>query len=455
MTLGLPEHLAGASLGRALTRAGHSAAAVCLLAAMAIAAASVVDGRAWGLPEPRASAMLVLLLLAAQAAAQAALMRWPNVTLTVVTLVVGGGVAFALTELIMQPGSDFESTNNAMLALPRVALVLLGGAGFGSRIAITWAALGWGIGEAATLLAVALNDAAAVDWSGAGVWVPNVTAAAALVIMTIVRTFDGISRRSAARQEAGLYRATQQTRELAIRHDYELRAIARLHDTALSHLIAVATAGSGPIAERLRSDIRHDLALIVGRDWAIDHADHEADDEVGQGTRRPASSARADAARGRSPLAASTLTATAADAAGTVDAEADTGPAPLADAIDVARHAGLEVHLSGDPSALRRIDPARREALEAAVAQCLMNVVRHAGVDEVEVAVGPGDSELTVAVVDGGAGFDVAGVPPDRIGLRTSIRGRIEQEGGTVQVWSRPGVGTTVLLSVPVEGVGR
>jgi signal transduction histidine kinase len=54
--------------------------------------------------------------------------------------------------------------------------------------------------------------------------------------------------------------------------------------------------------------------------------------------------------------------------------------------------------------------------------------------------------------MDSGAGFDLGSVPDDRIGLRTSIRGRIEQEGGTVRIWSQPGVGTTVVLSVPEGG---
>ncbi|MEI5583389.1 MULTISPECIES: sensor histidine kinase [unclassified Agromyces] len=444
MTLGLPEHLAGASLNRALTRAGHSAAAVCLLAAMVLAAASVIDGRAWGLADPRASATLVLALFAAQALAQAALARWPTVTLTVLTLMVGAAVAFALTTLIVMAGSDFESTDNVLLALPRIALVLLGGAGFGSRIAITWAALGWGMGEAATLLAVALAGASLDGPAGVAVWAPNLSATAAFLIVAVVRTFDAVSRRTATRREAGLYRATQQTRELEIRHDYELRAIARLHDTALSHLIAIATAGSGPVAERLRSDIRHDLALIVGRDWAIDHADHAEH--------------RTPAVRGGGAVAGGPVDRGAHAGARIAPAPHSTvtaGAAPLADAIDVARHAGLEVRLSGDPEALARIDPRRREALEAAVTQCLMNVVRHAGVDEVEIAVGPGEHDVTVAVIDGGAGFDVEGIAEDRIGLRTSIRGRIEQEGGTVQVWSRPGVGTTVLLTVPTGGGDR
>ena len=70
----------------------------------------------------------------------------------------------------------------------------------------------------------------------------------------------------------------------------------------------------------------------------------------------------------------------------------------------------------------------------------------------VGVAVGPGDGEVTVVVVDSGAGFDLDEVPDDRIGLRTSIKGRIEQEGGSVRIWSRPGVGTTVVLSVPEGG---
>ncbi|HEX6955263.1 MAG TPA: ATP-binding protein [Agromyces sp.] len=415
MTLGLPEHLARESLSRSLTLAGQAAAAVCLVVGMAIAAASVIDGRAWGLPDPRTAAWIVLALIGVQAVAQLALIRWPSVTLTVVVLVVGAGTAFGVAQVVMQPGSDFDSTNNVLLALPRIALVLLGGAGIGSRIAITWAALAWGIGEAATLLGAAVAGAA---------WVPSVSTATALVIVIAVRAFDGISRRSAARGETGLYRASQQTRELAIRHDYELRAIARLHDTALSHLVAVATAGSGSVPERLRAGIRHDLALIVGRDWAIDHA------------------VPADAAIGGAAIGGAGPDAGSAPATGR----------PFSSGIEVAEQAGLDVRLSGDASVLHRLDPRRREALDAAVAQCLMNVVRHAGVDEVEVAIGPGDDEVTVAVIDGGAGFDPAAVSDDRIGLRTSIRGRIEQVGGAVQVWSRPGVGTTVLLTLPTGG---
>jgi signal transduction histidine kinase len=52
-------------------------------------------------------------------------------------------------------------------------------------------------------------------------------------------------------------------------------------------------------------------------------------------------------------------------------------------------------------------------------------------------------------ITDAGAGFDVEDVPPDRIGLAGSVRARIEEAGGSVRVFARPGVGTTVLLTVP------
>jgi signal transduction histidine kinase len=40
-------------------------------------------------------------------------------------------------------------------------------------------------------------------------------------------------------------------------------------------------------------------------------------------------------------------------------------------------------------------------------------------------------------------------VPLDRIGLRTSIRARIEQVRGSVRLWSTKGIGTTIVITVP------
>ena len=99
---------------------------------------------------------------------------------------------------------------------------------------------------------------------------PSYAATAAFIIVLVVRTFDGMSRRQQTRRNTGLHAASRQAHELAIRHEYELRATARLHDTALGHLIAISASGSGPVHERLRAGIRQDLGLIIGRDWAAE-----------------------------------------------------------------------------------------------------------------------------------------------------------------------------------------
>ena len=425
MTLGLPGHLARESLSRSLATAGHAAAFACLGITLAI---GVIGATIGGDPDASTGVALILLMIVLLTLVA----RFPTVTMTVVYLVAGTGIVYALTMLIMVPGSGFESTDNALLALPRIALLLVGGAGTGSVIAITWGALGYGLGEAAAFLGVTLAG---------GVWAPNLAAAMAFGILVVVRAFDGLSRRSDSRQTTGLDRARQQTRELAIRHDYELRATARLHDTALSHLVAIAAAGSGSVDERLRVGIRQDLGLIVGRDWAVDHAS-------------PASPAVAE----RIPAG---VDGDASDTGSTrsgwlrrrraVSALDDTVPI-LTHAFTAAANAGIAVRVTGDFAVLGVLGPRRAAALDAAVAQCLINVARHAGVDEAELALGYGGGEVTVAVMDSGVGFDESEVPPDRIGLRTSIRARIEQEQGTVRLWSTKGIGTTIVLTVPEGG---
>ncbi|MGW4928004.1 sensor histidine kinase [Agromyces sp. NPDC004153] len=413
MTLGLPGHLARDSLSRALAHAGHCAAWVCLGLGIVVGAiGATVGGDSVGWTGAALCALMALTLLLVA--------RRPTVTWTLLYLVVGTGTVLALTVIVMDPAYRFETTNNVILALPRVALVLVGGAGAGSVLGITWAALGYGLGEAAAFLGAALAGAA---------WSPNIAAATAFGIVVVVRTFDGLSRRSDARRETGLHRASQQTRELAIRHDYELRATARLHDTALSHLVAIAAAGSGPVDERLRDGIRQDLGLIVGRDWAIDHGHGPAADD------RTGVAGRTDAAGGPDGRGAGT----------------DDAPT-LEHAFTAAANAGLDVRMTGDLAVLGLLGRSRAAALDAAVAQCLINVARHADVDEAELAIGYGGGEVTVAVMDSGVGFDESEVPEDRIGLRTSIRARIEQEGGTVRLWSTKGIGTTIVLTVPEGG---
>ena len=228
----------------------------------------------------------------------------------------------ALTTLVMH-SQVFQNTNNSVLALPCLALMLVGGAGNGSVIAIVWTSLGYLLGEAALLIGSQLVGAE---------FAPSYAATAAFIIVLVVRTFDGMSRRQHTRRNTGLHAASQRSRELAIRHEYELRATARLHDTALSHLVAISASGSGPVDERLRAGVRQDLRLIIGRDWATELSNQQNPHEhaLATATAEPRPTGRA----------------------------ADAYP-PLRHALVAARNAALEVRITGDLDVLRALDATR------------------------------------------------------------------------------------------------
>lgn len=89
------------------------------------------------------------------------------------------------------------------------------------------------------------------------------------------------------------------------------------------------------------------------------------------------------------------------------------------------------------------------DALASAALQAAVNSVQHAGGAEVDRWVlveqqGPG---VRIEVGDDGAGFDFAGIPAERLGVRRSIIERVVAVDGTAEVDSAPGRGTTVRLS--------
>jgi signal transduction histidine kinase len=61
-----------------------------------------------------------------------------------------------------------------------------------------------------------------------------------------------------------------------------------------------------------------------------------------------------------------------------------------------------------------------------------------------------GAEEITLMITDQGAGFDRSTVPPDRLGVRGLIEERMRAVGGDAQIWSSPGGGTSVVLTVPI-----
>ena len=79
--------------------------------------------------------------------------------------------------------------------------------------------------------------------------------------------------------------------------------------------------------------------------------------------------------------------------------------------------------------------------------EALRNANRHSGARNVKVRLGTEDGEILLEVSDDGRGFDMASVRTG-VGL-SAMRERIEGVGGMFAVYSRPGEGTRVVVSIP------
>jgi signal transduction histidine kinase len=89
------------------------------------------------------------------------------------------------------------------------------------------------------------------------------------------------------------------------------------------------------------------------------------------------------------------------------------------------------------------------DALVGAVTEALTNAGKHGEAQMVTVYAEPVDGSVFCSVKDDGAGFDPATVP-EGVGLERSIRGRVIEVGGQVEVDARPGRGTEVRCWLPI-----
>jgi signal transduction histidine kinase len=88
------------------------------------------------------------------------------------------------------------------------------------------------------------------------------------------------------------------------------------------------------------------------------------------------------------------------------------------------------------------------DALVGAIGEALTNAGKHGAATTVTVYAEPTGGALFCSVKDDGAGFDPATVQ-EGVGLARSIRGRIGEVGGRVEIDGNPGRGTEVRCWVP------
>jgi signal transduction histidine kinase len=83
------------------------------------------------------------------------------------------------------------------------------------------------------------------------------------------------------------------------------------------------------------------------------------------------------------------------------------------------------------------------------VQEALRNAIRHGGASVITVALRGGPRALYLHIADNGAGFDVGASWGRGLGL-VSMSERLESQGGTLALHSRPGAGTRLEATVPL-----
>ncbi|MDN3495362.1 hypothetical protein QL996_05440 [Planococcus sp. APC 4015] len=124
----------------------------------------------------------------------------------------------------------------------------------------------------------------------------------------------------------------------------------------------------------------------------------------------------------------------------------------IAEDLEVAaREVGVTVNVDRRIAAETPAVPGRvARALVLAATQAVANAVQHAGGAGLRVSVEAGIDQICLVVRDSGEGFDMAGVPDDRLGIRGSIIARVAAVGGVADLQSSSR-GTIVALEWPAS----
>jgi signal transduction histidine kinase len=389
-----PQQVGLQVVNRALSRFAHVTGYVVLIGA-------ILDVVGYQAVARGALIWPVLLPLAVSLALLVVLDRLRTFVVSVAFVTVAGITQYLLTFVMLSAFPGIATSHALVFSLVSIALILVCGSGFTASSIIVWGTVGFGVGQLAS---------AAAALASRSVYRPDGLSIVVAVAFIVIEATDAItrSRRLTARPE--LDRAVIDDELQVLRYRIEVKAAALMHDTVLGHLAAIAAAADGPLDAQLASRIERDLAVLLGEGWLADPVP-AADDRARRDWHRSA----------------------------------------LLTAVTEARELSLAVEVTGDLGAIGRLTRELDETVGLAVKQCLVNVLRHAQVSQAEVVVIGSEHDVSVMVIDTGRGFSEQLVGSDRLGLRQSVRRRIESVGGEVRLWSTPGRGTSILIQVPAR----
>jgi len=340
--------------------------------------------------------MIVLLYLGA---------RTRDTLYSVAYLVVGAACTFWFVLTFYSQTPAILESDAFCLALPKIALVMVGGSAPQILPRLAWCTAGYVAAEVAADAAILVTGQ---------LWQFDLTTLLAYLVISIIFIVGSVSRISSKRTQPKLHRAARDEQLAAMRYRIEVKAASLLHDTVLSHLAAIANSVDDRLDSNLRGKVERDLEILIGEEW-LTEAEPEVDPALRQRWEQT----------------------------------------PLFLAIAESRILGLDIDTTGEFEAVSRLDPETGQSLGLAVKQCLVNVLRHSGLTLAEVAVFESETDVSVMVIDAGRGFVEAETAPDRLGIRNSVRDRIDAVGGAVQIWSTPGRGTSIMIRVPARSSER
>jgi two-component sensor histidine kinase len=386
MSLVFPNALAARTTNVALARGAFWFGMVCLAAAFSTVGLIMLDrSRTTGLP-----ALAALLVIAAAGV----LLELPAGRRPAV-LAIAAGAALAGNALyasILLPALEaFDSTDTVLLSLPTMAIIV-----FGAMVAPRYSAVTGVLVAAVIAQAPVVVASLAVGRAPA----PDIPALICLIALLLTLGLLKASRDRTRASEPAISRASLDDVAAIEEARVEHITSALVHDTILNELAVIGTVAPGVLSEAAREHVRSSIQrLRPGAHYGLPDSDVLGGD--------------------------------------------------VAAAVEQARARGLTVTVGGEVTAVDSLDARTSEALGLAVLQCLTNVAAHAGTDKAELTVIATETEVCVMVIDSGSGFVEAEVDHDRLGVRQSVRGRIADVGGSVQLWTSPGSGSAVSMRVP------